>query len=206
MLNEPLPSWLCSLCSFTLASLYIFSFWQNWGLNSELHACQEGTLPLEPHLQSPFTSLFNCCPSHMILPFPLFSPVMIWYEMYPQKAHVWKDWFPAGGAILGGSGNFRRWDLAGGSRSLEVGTWGYFAPGPFLSLLLSAKKWRTASATHSHCVGTWGQAAMDRTLWNCEQKEIFPSLTHFCQVSGHSNETAKETHLCTWISTLLLLF
>jgi hypothetical protein len=29
-----------------------------------------------------------------------------------------------GGAILEGSGNFRRWDIAGGSRSLGASPWG----------------------------------------------------------------------------------
>jgi hypothetical protein len=38
-------------------------------------------------------------------------------NMSPQ-AHELNSWFPGGGVILGGSGNFRRWGLAGGSRLL----------------------------------------------------------------------------------------
>jgi hypothetical protein len=34
------------------------------------------------------------------------------------QAHVLKGWSPAGGAILGNGGNFRRCDLTGGIRSL----------------------------------------------------------------------------------------
>jgi hypothetical protein len=33
-------------------------------------------------------------------------------------------WSPAGGAILGCSGNFKRWDIARKSRSLEAGAGG----------------------------------------------------------------------------------
>jgi hypothetical protein len=44
-----------------------------------------------------------------------------------------KPWSPDGGdGILGGGGNFRRWDLAGGSKSL-----GYVLGGLSLSLSLS---------------------------------------------------------------------
>jgi hypothetical protein len=33
--------------------LYLFLFfWWDWSLNSELHTCKTGALPLEPHLQS----------------------------------------------------------------------------------------------------------------------------------------------------------
>jgi hypothetical protein len=41
------------------------------------------------------------------------TAVLLWfkYEMSPQ-AHVLKPRFPAGGTILGDSGNFRRWGLS----------------------------------------------------------------------------------------------
>jgi hypothetical protein len=39
----------------------------------------------------------------------------------PPQAHVSRAWSPAGGTILGDSGNFRRWDFAEGSRSLGKG-------------------------------------------------------------------------------------
>jgi hypothetical protein len=42
------------------------------------------------------------------------------YEMFPHRLLVLNAWSPAGGATLGGHGNFRRWGLAEGSRSLEV--------------------------------------------------------------------------------------
>jgi hypothetical protein len=47
---------------------------------------------------------------------------------------VLNTWSPASGTILGDSGHFRRWDLAGGSKSLEVGPLGYLVPGFFLLL------------------------------------------------------------------------
>jgi hypothetical protein len=37
---------------------------------------------------------------------------------YSPWAGVLSVWSPAGGTILGGSGNFRMWKLAGESRSL----------------------------------------------------------------------------------------
>jgi hypothetical protein len=45
----------------------------------------------------------------------------------PPQAPVFNAWFPAGGTILGGPGNFSRWGLVGESRSLgadfECYTW-----------------------------------------------------------------------------------
>jgi hypothetical protein len=41
----------------------------------------------------------------------------------PLQTHVLEAWFPAGGVILGGSGNFRRWSLVRGSRSLGAWLW-----------------------------------------------------------------------------------
>jgi hypothetical protein len=45
----------------------------------------------------------------------------------------------AGGAILGSSGNFRRWDLAGGSRSLREGPQAYLVSfsGPVFWMVIS---------------------------------------------------------------------
>jgi hypothetical protein len=40
---------------------------------------------------------------------------------YLPKAHMLKAWSTAGGVILGGSRNFKRWGPAGGSRSLGGG-------------------------------------------------------------------------------------
>lgn len=37
---------------------------------------------------------------------------------------------------MGGSGNFRMWGLAKGSRSLEMDAWEHLVIGPFLSLTL----------------------------------------------------------------------
>jgi hypothetical protein len=34
--------------------LFIYLFWWEWGLNSGLHGCKAGVLPLESHLQSVF--------------------------------------------------------------------------------------------------------------------------------------------------------
>jgi hypothetical protein len=34
--------------------MYFFFFWWDWGLNSGLHACNVGILPIEPYLQSIF--------------------------------------------------------------------------------------------------------------------------------------------------------
>jgi hypothetical protein len=54
------------------------------------------------------------------------------------QALVLQVWSPAGGAILVGGGNFRRWDLAGRNRPLGSCPWGlHVDPGPFL-LPLSA--------------------------------------------------------------------
>jgi hypothetical protein len=63
--------------------------------------------------------------------------ILRWYyglnvKCLPQ-VHVSNLGSPAGGAILGGCGNFRRWGLAGGSRLVGVGHWGCLIPGPFLS-------------------------------------------------------------------------
>jgi hypothetical protein len=34
-----------------LAFFVVLFFWWNWPLNSGLHTCKEGILPLEPHFQ-----------------------------------------------------------------------------------------------------------------------------------------------------------
>jgi hypothetical protein len=52
----------------------------------------------------------------VFLPTP--HPLLGFGLKYPPQALVLNAWFPAGGAILGGSGYFRRWGLAGGSGSL----------------------------------------------------------------------------------------
>jgi hypothetical protein len=39
--------------------------------------------------------------------------------VFSKKSCVLKTWFPAGG-ILGSSGNLRKWDLDGGSRSMAA--------------------------------------------------------------------------------------
>jgi hypothetical protein len=41
------------------------------------------------------------------------------YEMSSRKTLVLKVWSPTCGTILGGAKNFRRWGLAGGSRTLS---------------------------------------------------------------------------------------
>jgi hypothetical protein len=48
-------------CSLSLSFLFLlfFLFWWNWASNSELCACQAGTLLLEPHLQSIFLCYFR---------------------------------------------------------------------------------------------------------------------------------------------------
>jgi hypothetical protein len=47
-----------------------------------------------------------------------------------------ETWSPAKSTTLGGTENFRRWDLARASRSLGVDPWGCLIPGPSLSLSL----------------------------------------------------------------------
>jgi hypothetical protein len=48
--------------------------------------------------------------------------LLLWfeYERSTHTIHVWNAWFSAGGTVLGGGGGFRRWGLAGRSRSLGV--------------------------------------------------------------------------------------
>jgi hypothetical protein len=43
----------------------VFYFWQYWGLNSGLHACWTGALPLEPLHQPEFHSLELVTRSHI---------------------------------------------------------------------------------------------------------------------------------------------
>jgi hypothetical protein len=58
--------------------------------------------------------------------------------------NVLNDWFPAGGDVSGGYKNFRKWGLAGGSRSLG-------AP----SFLLPIHCELSATATNSCHHDTW---------------------------------------------------
>jgi hypothetical protein len=51
----------------------------------------------------------------------------------PPQARVLIAWFPVGGVILRGSGNFRRWGLNGEGRSLKAGCWRYLVSSPFFS-------------------------------------------------------------------------
>jgi hypothetical protein len=50
--------------------------------------------------------------------------VMVWIWNAAPKALVLKTWSPDAGIILDGSASFKRWGLAGGSRSLEMGPCG----------------------------------------------------------------------------------
>jgi hypothetical protein len=53
----------------------------------------------------------------------------------PIQAHVMNNWSPADDAVLGGSENFRRWCLVGGSKSLSLEPRRlYLVPNPFASL------------------------------------------------------------------------
>jgi hypothetical protein len=64
------------------------------------------------------------------------------------QVRVLNTWSPTGGTILRGNGDFRKWDLAGESRSL---------PGPLslpLSLLSALHEW-TAFVTWSFCHDVW---------------------------------------------------
>jgi hypothetical protein len=65
---------------------------------------------------------------------------------------------PAGWTILGGSGNFRRWGLSRGSKSLGNILGGCLVPGSFCHSLflyfLSIMRWIISSTTHSHCLYT----------------------------------------------------
>jgi hypothetical protein len=71
----------------------------------------------------------------------------------PSQAHVLKVLTWAGGTILGGFGDFRRWDLPGGSRSLGGMSFGAVTcPGlPSFSLLPVFREWRPSHATHCCC-------------------------------------------------------
>jgi hypothetical protein len=91
------------------------------------------------------------------------------YEMPPQ-AHVLNFWYSAGVTIFGGPGNFKRWDLTGGSRSLGVGSWGYLVLSLFLSLLsfpppvhyeVNNLSLPYTPAAMMFCPSIWCQATMD---------------------------------------------
>jgi hypothetical protein len=58
------------------------------------------------------------------------------YEMLPTHSLL-KSWFPTGGVILGGSGNFRSWSLVKGRGHWETCPWRLSCP-KSLSLSLSA--------------------------------------------------------------------
>jgi hypothetical protein len=122
------------------------------------------------------------------------SPLTVWTWNVP-KVHVLKDLSPAGDAILGGSGNFSKWGLAGGSGSPGGGSpWGlYLVLGP--SLLLSAyvlhevtfSMWFPVT-TMMFCLTT-GPESMEPRLWteiSRTRAKINPSWSGFCQVFGHS--------------------
>jgi hypothetical protein len=98
-----------------------------------------------------FFPFFSLSPSGFVC-FPVLTVVIYDLNMkcLPQ-AHVLHPL--ASGTIWGGSGNFRRWDLAGGSRSLGTGHLGMSSPSPFPLPLcfLSSKKRRAASTTLSCC-------------------------------------------------------
>jgi hypothetical protein len=48
-------TWKEYIASFIMLNLhfegFLFVFWWDWSLNSELHTYKAGALPLEPHLQ-----------------------------------------------------------------------------------------------------------------------------------------------------------
>jgi hypothetical protein len=72
----------------------------------------------------------------------------------PWQAHVLKVWSPNWQAILGGSGNFKRWGLVEGSKSLGVCPWSLclvLGLGPIPPIcFLSTMMWMNSSITHSH--------------------------------------------------------
>jgi hypothetical protein len=76
----------------------------------------------------------------------------MWSDYFPQT-HMLNVWSQAGGIILEGSGNSRRWDLVGRSRWLEVCLWRlYLVPSPFLTLcFLPVRKWAASSSILSPC-------------------------------------------------------
>jgi hypothetical protein len=59
---------------------------------------------------------------------------MVWIKSVP----IYWGLTPTGGSVLGDSGYFGRWDLAGGNRSVRAGPWEYLFLGPFWALSLSA--------------------------------------------------------------------
>jgi hypothetical protein len=54
--REKKVNWVSNLS--TIFSIYYLFFWWDWYLNSGLHDCKAGALPLEPHLQSILLWLF----------------------------------------------------------------------------------------------------------------------------------------------------
>jgi hypothetical protein len=78
-------------------------------------------------------------------PEPWGSRNRMWFK-YIFTGLCFEFLIPTVGTILGGSGNFGRWGLAGRSRSLGMWLWRlHWDP----SLLPSAKKWRIASTRSS---------------------------------------------------------
>jgi hypothetical protein len=101
----------------------------------------------------------------------------------PSQAHV----SPAGGAILKGGRNIKRWGSTGGSRSLRTCFWRLcLVAGPFLSA--SYLPWGEKLPT-LHVLSLWcsahhwprnNQASHDRlNLWNNEPKWILPPFKLF---------------------------
>jgi hypothetical protein len=101
-------------------------------------------------------------------------------------------WFPAGGAILEGSGNFRRWGLAGGSRFLEVGPWEYLSLISIsLSLLPVCHEVNSAPLPYTPAaIIFWPSSHLLKPL-KMLAKISLPPLNCFCQVFGHSDNKSN---------------
>jgi hypothetical protein len=73
-------------------------------------------------------------------------------------------WLPAGGAILDGFGNFRKWGLAEGSRSLGANSWGVLSLASscvFLSASYLPGSEADFPSTMMLCPNTWGPDTRD---------------------------------------------
>lgn len=103
------------------------------------------------------------------------------------QTHMWKACSPGGSAIWEGDRNFKRRQLAGGSRSLEGHDFGIYLDSPFLSLCsLAAVRW-TASATFSRCCDAlpclrFRKGIQPTKVWNYKLKCTFLLLNCFWQV------------------------
>jgi hypothetical protein len=114
-------------------------------------------------------------PSHTVLIEAMhvnpFTSGCLWYSSMWSVLHrlmCLNVWNLVGDAILGGCTNFRRWGLAGGSRSLGVGGPFKVIPDPSFCLILSAscQQWSEEvslpyTPTMMFCPSTWGHTTMD---------------------------------------------